>query len=164
MADPLSIAASIVALVTVGTQITKIIATLRQNDKAVPPELLELGTEVSVLHLILERINEALDQRRPPFSSTFHRQDENLELTLRSCNDTLRAAAATVSSVETQLAGRRTDRLLVVMSSSSLREEIKTLLATLERRKTSLLLCLQLSSMWVTCPRKFTSIGLIWSD
>lgn len=143
--DPLSVAASVIAVVSLVDRLTVIASAFRQAGKAAPSELAELSTEISTLRIILQRLQEtdaaqAADGRKPGHTN-------DLQATLQNCNDAVRAARHKVRAVEKLLRGGTIDRVNFAFSSTSFRQDFQDLLARLERSKTSLLLSLQLINM-----------------
>lgn len=142
--DPLSLAASVIAVVSLADRITVLVRAFRQAGKAAPAELTELSMEIATLRLILQRLQEtdvASPRGRKPGETN------DIQVTLQNCDDAIRAARDKVKSVERLLRGGTVDKVVFAFSSSSFRQDFKDLLGRLERSKTSLLLSLQLINM-----------------
>ena len=153
MADPLSIAASTVALATVVAQVSKVALVVAWDVKSTPTELSALSTELNAIRYILGRISDFYS----PGHGSCPEDGANPEDVSKGCADlqhglvslesVLKMAEAKLAAVESLFRGSRLDRMRFALTWSYAKRDLVGLRAALESCKTSLLLSLQLMNL-----------------
>ena len=159
MADPLSITASIVALVTVGAQIVQVVTLIVDSGKAAPIELVELEAELSAIQHILPRIREHCPEAKDPSLvsidddpkdgslSKANAKVTDLDKTFANLSALLEETSRKLFAIDKLFRGGAIGKVKFSLTWSSARKDLKSLQARLERSKTSMLLSLQLLSL-----------------
>ncbi|KAJ4017851.1 GTPase activating protein (GAP) for Rho1p [Fusarium irregulare] len=143
MADPLSIAASVVGIVTAATQVSKILANVIEKARNAPKECSRILSVVSDIQNVLTTLQlYIMGARRAPRSRTSLIMVEQVVATLAAC-------VTTFSELDTFAIALQNDAEMKVLDRlrwSSKDKEIKAVLVRLESHKSSLTLMLAILS------------------
>lgn len=145
MADPLSIAASVVGIVTAATQVSKILANVIEKARNAPKECNRILSVVSDIQNVLTTLQlYIMGARRAPRSRTSLIMVEQVVATLAAC-------VTTFSELDTFAIALQNDAEMKVLDRlrwSSKDKEIKAVLVRLESHKSSLTLILTILSWY----------------
>jgi hypothetical protein len=164
--DPLSVSASIIAVIALAGNIGLKIKQIVKDFKNVPPELAEVRDEVKSLSWMLKRLEALAEEERqanarePVFGSVqldaTGRKTTDIEIALRSCTTVMKEMSRRLDVVQSCLHGGPFDKMKYPLSLSTERDELRGLRSRLERGKTAILMSLQFRILQVACPRRKT--------
>jgi hypothetical protein len=149
--DPLSVTASVVALLTLAVQVGAVIAASIKDDKKATKELIQIGQEVQSLRSVLCRLKIILEEERLSNalgwqSGAFTAAD--IEPALGACLATMREIQVKTNGIKSLIQGGGSfDKVRYQYKWSSVRKDLQDLRARLEYSKTSILMSLQLRSL-----------------
>jgi len=151
--DPLSVSASIIAVLGLAGNIGLKIKRIVKDFKNVPPELAEVRDEVKSLSWMLKRVEALAEEERqansgePDFGPVklyaAGRKTTDIEIALRSCMTVMKEMNRRLDVVQSCLHGGPFDKMKYSLSLSTERDELRDLRCRLERGKTAILMSLQ---------------------
>lgn len=139
MADPLSIAASIAGLLTLGVQVSTGLAQIISDAKAADSLLTELTTDILILGEVLASVG-ALTAWRETTS------DHLLPTTLERCHGSLKELQAIIVTVQESAAKGGLQKRWMQVFWSSKQKEIAVISGKISAHKSTLQLTLQLQN------------------
>lgn len=139
MADPLSIAASIAGLLTLGVQVSTGLAQIISDAKAADSLLTELTTDILILGEVLASVG-ALSTWRETTS------DHLLPTTLERCHGSLKELQAIIVTVQESAAKGGLQKRWMQIFWSSKQKDIAAISAKIFEHKSTLQLTLQLQN------------------
>lgn len=155
--DPLSISASIIAIITLSAQLGSKLKKIVEDNKDAPSELTEIRDEVISLTWFIESLRALVEeeQRTPPNQVTLWSraldgqgtQDPDIELALKSCKNIMKILDHKVDTMEGYLNGGPLDRMKYTLLVSSERSNLKDLRVRLAHSKNSIVVLLQLRTL-----------------
>lgn len=146
--DPLSVTASIVALLSLTVKVGKMLTTSIKEGKNAPKELNEISQEVKALRAVLVRLRVILEEGKLSNIDGVQSMALDMGLALRACQATMREIEEKSFRVKSLTdRGLSFDKLVSQCSWVIVRKEFQDLRVKLEYSKTSILMALQLQSL-----------------
>jgi hypothetical protein len=135
MGDPLSVAGSVVGLLTTAAQASKMLFNLTKRTRAAPQECLTLKLELDEFYSVLSQLQLFVFRTEKPSQSGAARiMVDQVLTTLTACVTTFSALKALVEQLQLDQVDGILDRLRWVSKEKDIRE----LLSRLQRHKSSL--------------------------
>lgn len=139
MADPLSVAASIVGILTAAQGISVCITKLVSKAKKAPEEMMELKTTVDTIHAVLSQLQSLLlGQVRLNHARTALVLVDQIVIALSACVNVFSGLDVLVRSLENEESLKVVERLRWMAKSGEIKEQLQKL----EMQKSSLTLML----------------------
>jgi Fungal N-terminal domain of STAND proteins len=148
MADPLSLASSIIALTVFVRTTANALQTLIQDIRSFPKELDGILKELQSLGLVLGCLEKSADSN-PAFTELSPTDLNSTRLldVLAACKPTITKIQKKVYSIRTSVSQSSVNKLFVGFFWSATKKDLRELRRQLEYHKTTLLLSVQLKSL-----------------
>jgi hypothetical protein len=154
--DPLSLSASIIAVLTLTAQAGSAVRTLLQNLEDAPRELCEINNEIISLSWILKRLEilvkeEQLKHASGPILPLDHVNITDtvtdIETSLSTCSVVMKEIKKKIDWILKTQKGGPFDRIKIPFAWPTERKNLEDLRSRLERSKTTILLSLQIRTL-----------------
>jgi hypothetical protein len=154
--DPLSLSASIIAVLTLTAQVGSAVRTLLQHLEDAPRELSEINNEIISLSWILKRLEilvkeEQLKHPSGPILPVDHVNINDIvtdmETSLSTCSGVMKEIKKKIDSILKTQKGGPFDRIKIPFAWPTERKNLEDLRSRLERSKTTILLSLQIRTL-----------------
>ncbi|KAH8595363.1 hypothetical protein B0O99DRAFT_686785 [Bisporella sp. PMI_857] len=146
--DPLSVTASVVALLSLTVKVGTVLTTTIQDAKNAPKELTQISQEVKALRAVLHRLRIILEEDQLSNVLRVQPTAPDMGFALTACKATMRDIREKTTRVKSLMEGGSSfDKLISQYSWVTVRKELQDLRVQLEYSKTSILMSLQLQSL-----------------
>lgn len=147
--DPLSISASIIAVLTLTAKTTSKIKHIIEGSKDAPVELIEVRDEILSLTWVVERLDAISKIEQEQDSAELIKLEDGSSLTdidmaLKSCNSIMKEIRKKVDAVQGYLTGNALERIKYPFSISSDRAGLRDLRIRLGHSKIAITIALQM--------------------
>jgi len=147
--DPLSVTASVIALLTLANSIVSVISVAIKDSKSAPSELLRIDQEINSLGSVLRHLQVLLKEENAASEGTQSAASSSADLaaTLKACGAIMGEIHRKATYIKALMAGAPFDKIMGQFSWPSTKKDLQELQTRLQYNKSSILMCLQLRSL-----------------